>query len=111
MKISEIFGKQIKSYRKVLNISQEELGERSGLHATYIGQVERGEKNASLESIQKLSQGLGVPISKLFECFPIDNSESSYASEIYSVVLDMDRDTQKHLLNIINEISKISKSK
>lgn len=109
MNISKIFGKQIKSYRKALNISQEELAERCGLHSTYIGQVERGEKNASLKSIQKLSRGLKIPISKLFECFTIDSIESTPAAEIYYTVLNMGNDTQMHILNIINEISEISK--
>lgn len=111
MNIAEVFGKQIKSYRKSLKISQEELGERCGLHSTYIGQIERGEKNASLESIQKLSRGLKIPIAKLFECFTVDTNESTPATKIYYTVLNMENDTQNHILNIINEISEINKNR
>lgn len=110
MNIAEIFGRQIKSYRKALRLSQEELAERCGLHSTYIGQIERGEKNASLESIQKLSRGLNIPIAKLFECFTIDTNESTPAAKIYYTVLNMENDTQNHILNIINEISEIKKN-
>ncbi len=111
MNIAEIFGRQIKSYRKALSLSQEELAERCGLHSTYIGQVERGEKNASLESIQKLSRGLNIPIAKLFECFTFETDESTPAAKIYYTVLNMENDTQKHILNIINEISEINKNR
>ena len=109
MNIAKIFGKQIRRYRKALNLSQEELAERCRLHSTYIGQLERGEKNASLESIQKLSLGLNIPIAKLFECFSIDTNEPTPATKIYYTVLTMENDTQKHILNIINEISEINK--
>lgn len=110
MEIAKIFGMQIKKYRKSLNISQEELGERSGLHSTYIGQIERGEKNASLESIQKLSRGLNISIAQLFECFTIDTNKTSPAVEIYYKVFNMNQKTQGHILNIVNEILKINDS-
>jgi|TARA_B110001469_G_C9520158_1_gene258943 transcriptional regulator with XRE-family HTH domain len=61
------FGKIIRELRKEKNISQEELGFRSNVHRTYIGMIERGEKNISLENIEKLSKGLGVTMNVLFE--------------------------------------------
>ncbi|MFK7756006.1 MAG: helix-turn-helix domain-containing protein [Flavobacteriales bacterium] len=61
------FGKIIRELRKEINISQEELGFRSNVHRTYIGMIERGEKNISLENIEKLSKGLGVTMSSIFE--------------------------------------------
>lgn len=45
------FGKLLKEKRLALGISQEELAFRSGLHRTYVGSVERGERNLSLENI------------------------------------------------------------
>lgn len=44
-KLSAIVGNNIKKYRKKLGISQEELAEKAGLHRTYIGSIERGERN------------------------------------------------------------------
>ena len=61
------FGKIIREIRKEKSLSQEELGFRSNLHRTYIGMIERGEKNISLENIEKLSRGLGVSMKLLFE--------------------------------------------
>ncbi len=109
MKIAVTFGRQVKKFRKDLKLSQEELAERCGLHSTYIGQIERGEKNISLESIQKLSRGLDISIAKLFECFTADVDNSSIALQIYYNVLDMSDEDQQHILNIVNEISEIVK--
>lgn len=60
------FGFRIKSIRNDLSISQEELGIRAGLHRTYIGMIERGEKNITLINIVRLAEGLGVTLGELF---------------------------------------------
>ena len=61
------FGKIIRELRKKKDISQEELGFRSNLHRTYIGMIERGEKNITLENIDKIAKGLDVSMKKIFE--------------------------------------------
>lgn len=60
------FGSAIKQKRTELGISQEELADRAGLHRTYISDVERGMRNISLESIEKLAAALQHSISGLF---------------------------------------------
>tara|TARA_R110002073_G_scaffold216555_1_gene376737 strand:- start:3417 stop:3647 length:231 start_codon:yes stop_codon:yes gene_type:complete len=66
-KLSLNFGKIIRELRKEKDISQEELGFRSNLHRTYIGMIERGEKNITLENIDKLAKGLDVSMKIIFE--------------------------------------------
>lgn len=61
------FGELIKQIRKEKGISQEELGFRSNVHRTYIGMIERGEKNITLENIEKIAKGLGVSMKLIFE--------------------------------------------
>jgi transcriptional regulator with XRE-family HTH domain len=61
------FGKIIREFRKEKKLSQEELGFKSNLHRTYIGMIERGEKNITLENIEKLSKGLDVSMKLIFE--------------------------------------------
>ena len=58
--ILKIIGINIRHYRNALNISQEKLAENAGLHRTYIGAVERGEKNISANNIAKIAKELGV---------------------------------------------------
>jgi transcriptional regulator with XRE-family HTH domain len=61
------FGKKVREERKKLGLSQEALAEKAGVHRTYIGMIERGEKNITLANIQKVSKALKVKISKLTE--------------------------------------------
>ena len=48
-----------------LRLSQEELAERAGVHRTYIGMIERAEKNITLENIEKIAKALEIPLGDL----------------------------------------------
>lgn len=65
-KIQSHFGTAVRARRKHLGISQEELAERAGLHRTYVADVERGARNLSLGSIEKLAYALEISIPILF---------------------------------------------
>ena len=65
--IAKVIGQRLRNYRINLELSQEKLAEMAGCHPTYIGQIERGEKNATIESIEKISNALEIPLSRLFE--------------------------------------------
>lgn len=62
-----LLGSAIKEKRSALGISQEELASRAGLHRTYVSEVERGERNPSIASIEKLAQALEVSFTSLFD--------------------------------------------
>lgn len=66
MNICDKFGKNVKKYRTLLNISQEDLAELCNLHRTYISDVERGKRSISLNNIEKISVALHIDIAKLF---------------------------------------------
>lgn len=66
MGICSLFGKNVKKYRIELKMSQEKLAELTGLHRTYISDVERGLRSISLNNIEKLSVALNVKVYKLF---------------------------------------------
>lgn len=59
------FGQRVKELRKELGFSQEELAFRADLHRTYIGMIERAEKNITLINIEKIANALNVTTSKL----------------------------------------------
>lgn len=65
--INVLFGKRVRQLRMRKGLSQEELGYEAGLHRTYIGQIERAEKNITLKNIAKIAKELGVNISELFD--------------------------------------------
>ena len=65
--VTKILGQRIRSYRINKGLSQEKLAELAKCHPTYIGQLERGEKNATIESIDKIAVALNISLSDLFE--------------------------------------------
>ena len=67
LEIQKAFGKAVREARLRSNMSQESLAEASGLDRTYIGGVERGERNPSLVALKKIASGLGLKLSNLFE--------------------------------------------
>ncbi|MDE6547580.1 MAG: helix-turn-helix transcriptional regulator [Muribaculaceae bacterium] len=58
--ILDVFARNVRIRRMNLGISQEKLAELANLHRTYIGMIERSEKNITLKNIQKISSALGV---------------------------------------------------
>lgn len=61
------FGKRVRDLRKKMGISQEELAFRAGLHRTYIGMIERAEKNITLVNIDKITRALNVELEDIFK--------------------------------------------
>jgi transcriptional regulator with XRE-family HTH domain len=56
----ETFGRRVRERRLAAGLSQEALGDRSGIHRTYVGGVERGERNLALANILRLAAALAV---------------------------------------------------
>lgn len=65
--ILKTFGHNIQILRKARGLTQEQLAEKSGLHRTYIGMIERAEKNITLRNIEKLAKALDVNLTILFK--------------------------------------------
>lgn len=66
MDIVKVFGTNVRKYRNEKGISQEKLAELSGLHRTYISDVERFQRSIALENIQRIADALEVETYKLF---------------------------------------------
>ncbi len=67
MTILERFGANVKMLRQARGLSQEDLAELAGLHRTYVGGIERGERNVSLLNIVRIARVLRHPIADLFK--------------------------------------------
>ena len=105
MSIATELGSRIRFYRKQKHLSQEALAELCDFHPTYIGQLERGEKNATLESINKVSQGLGISINKLLvDIDIIDSACDNISLEVYHKLMLLPAEQQKMTASILLEI-------
>jgi transcriptional regulator with XRE-family HTH domain len=58
--LQRIAGANIRAYRRERGVSQEELADSLGVHRTYMGGVERGERNLTLRSLERLAERMGV---------------------------------------------------
>jgi len=65
--ILEVFGTNVQKYRKEQHISQEKLAEIAGVHRTYIGMIERAEKNITLRNMEKIAKALNIHITELLK--------------------------------------------
>jgi transcriptional regulator with XRE-family HTH domain len=65
--IQRQFGQKVRRLRQARQLSQEKLAFISNIHRTYLGGIERGERNPSLKNIAKIAEALGVTLSELFQ--------------------------------------------
>lgn len=72
MKKSITYGIKVAELRKKQGLSQEKLADKCGLHRTYIGFIERGEKSPTLNTVETILNGLNININELWEVMQID---------------------------------------
>ena len=105
--IAKAVGQRIRNYRTQKGLSQEKLAELSCCHPTYIGQLERGEKNATLESVERIASALGISLSKLFEKLGEQgDGEKSIPLACYEFLSAKTKDEQEQLYKILLEMDK-----
>ena len=69
-------GEKIRYYRKKLDLSQEELALKAGIHPAYLGKLERNEKNPTVETMDKIVSSIGISYGEFFSDV-MDNSDKS----------------------------------
>lgn len=97
-------GARIRLFRKKAGLSQESLAEKADLHYTYIGQVERGEKNITITSLGRILFALNISFSDFFEAFGPNQDKSGYAMRCYNLVNEKTCSQQEKLFRILLEI-------
>jgi transcriptional regulator with XRE-family HTH domain len=65
-----IFAQRLRQIRQIKGLSQEELADLAGLHRTYVGSVERSERNVSIDNMERLANALAVDITELLRKEP-----------------------------------------
>lgn len=102
--ITVIIGRRIRSYREEQKMSREKLAEIADLHPTYIGQLERGEKNATIDTLDRICDGLSITLEQLFENINNRDKRNTVASRSYNIIHSLSPERQKHLYAIMKEI-------
>jgi transcriptional regulator with XRE-family HTH domain len=96
-------GERIRRVRKEMNLSQEQLAERSGLHTNYVGQVERGEKNLTLETLEKVVGGLDISLEELFRYIrPMKQKDA--ISQIVDLLIERPSTDQEMALSVLKSV-------
>ena len=110
MDITTEIGNRIRFYRKERKISQEELALQSELHPSYIGQLERGVKTPSIDTIYKITKSLDITMSEFLKSIEtVDNAEDSYAMKTYYLIEQENHSDQKSIYEIVKNILSMKK--
>ena len=104
----------IREVRKINGLTQEELAEKCGLHTTYLAGVERGERNITIQTLEKIAHGLEIsPIELLkFEGLDIDEqffNKQEKLNVLLNIMNDFNERDLSRIINIVQEIKQMYK--
>ncbi|MBM7572389.1 transcriptional regulator with XRE-family HTH domain [Aquibacillus albus] len=89
--------------RKKQGLSQEELAHLSNTHPTYIGQLERGEKNVTVDTLDKVTKALNVSLEELFRFSTLQTpTQDDTIIQLNNLLVEIDNEDRETLLKIIN---------
>lgn len=103
MKLVSLLGKRVKALREKKGLTQEELEEKTGINTKYISAIERGNKNATIKTLEKIAKGLDVELYELF-LFTIEpGSEKAMRKVIESLLKESDLKALKLCLEFLRK--------
>lgn len=102
-KLRKNFGKQIRQLRKARKLTQEKLAEMAKLEPTYLGAVERGERNLTIDNIEKIAKGFDIETYKLFLFHHeiVSNEPEIALDRIIDILGTMPEKSRKTVLQIV----------
>ena len=103
-KITICVGDRLRRRRIDLEYTQEHLAELADVHPTYLGQVERGDQNIPLESLEKICLALDLPLAELFYNIHTSYAQNQEAIACYDLIVRLPLKDQKQLCLIIYNI-------
>ncbi|RJQ30066.1 MAG: XRE family transcriptional regulator [Peptococcaceae bacterium] len=93
LELNKILGKNIRQFREIKELTQEQLAEKAGLTGAYLGYIERGERNPSLETIDRIAKALQVEPVSLLQQLTCHNGKELKRLTVYLASKD-----KKHIL-------------
>lgn len=107
-KLNKNLGNRIKTLRKMKGWTQENLAEQAKVSIQHVGEIERGDGNPTLQSLERLSLGLGVTAAQLLEVEPRDQAVEMQRGQIIDVVKTMSETELRLLMRIIELTRELS---
>ena len=101
-----VVGERIRAKRLRLSLTLEDFSELSGLPASFIGQIERGAKKASLRSVAALAKALGVPVGSLFDSGRGAMGKADETEQLNAMLRSNSPAEKKLLLDLLRQLSK-----
>ncbi len=104
--ITQTVGHRIRTYRQFRGLTQEELAERAEVHPTYIGQVERGEKNLTVNTLEKILNALDLSFHDFFKHIDAEK-ENDIAGQCYEIIHRQELKKQEEIFRLLTNIENI----
>lgn len=105
--IYRVFGERLRQERERLGWTQEELGEKAGLHPSYIGQIERVEKRVSLATLERLARAIGIkPGALIDDSRPETSYDSRWEHRIGGLLRDKSSSEKSFLYSTLKHIAR-----
>lgn len=106
LSISQKVGQRIRTYRQFRGLTQEELAEKAEVHPTYIGQVERGEKNLTVNTLEKILTASDLSFNDFFQHIDAQK-ENDMAGLCYEIIHRQEFKKQEEILRLLTNIENI----
>jgi transcriptional regulator with XRE-family HTH domain len=101
-----LVGDKVKFHRKEQGLTQEQLAEMSGLQTSYIGGIERGERNISLLTLEKIINSLNISPDSFFSFKEIDTLDKSNVNQVISIHNSLLQTRNTEEIKLIHNITK-----
>ena len=98
------FGNRLWECRNLAELTQEELGARAGVSYKYIGEIERGVRNPSLEVLHKIAVALSIDITELVYRHDVKEKDCNYRMAINRILLNRDADALYKILKVMQVV-------
>lgn len=105
--IKKLIGDRIRDLRKKKGLAQEKLGSKAKLHYTYIGGIERGEKNVSIITLSKIAKGLGTTVNEIFNIPKDIKDPDKLRVSLLKEIDKSDPEIVRLVLNLTRELNRL----